>query len=461
MRSNRLVLLLMAAAVSALALAPAGASARHGGRARVHVRATGPCHVRVQEPGAPIATGEKATIVGKLVCPGREAAGGKLVTLYGQSAPNPGFVSLGTATTESGGSSNGAFAITTPPLETNTLVYATAEGAKSARRTIRVQAQVTPGPPTPAEGAQLFTKSGHGPGAARVKFAGTVSPLDKGARVVLQRENATANEEWRAIQFGTVAPDGTYLIEHDFVMPGDANIRVVVRPSGINAPAASTPASYEISQRENPALKLESPANPIGFGQSVTLNGVVAGAPAGTPVTLLAHGKLAPFAPVATTTTGPGGVYEFTQMPQASTYYRVKSPSVNSAVLFEGVKYILTTAAPPSTGQVGQPLTFSGTVLPALSGHVVYLERQSSLRLGWHVIDVGTVGTPAKPGEAAPFSIVHAFGSPGPARLRLKIPGDPANQGVSGTPFEVNVTSAEASTLGPLTPPRQPSEGQV
>ena len=141
----------------------------------------------------------------------------------------------------------------------------------------------------------------------------------------------------------------------------------------------------------------------------------------------------------------------------------MKSPTVNSAVLFEGVKYILTTAPPAGTTQVGAPLTFSGTVLPALSGNVVYLERQSSLKLGWHVIDVGTVGAPAKPGEAAPFSIVHAFNSPGVARLRIKIPGDPLNQGVSGSPFEVNIAAAPASALAPQAPgsSRLPIEGQV
>jgi hypothetical protein len=454
MRSTRLALLLTAAA-SALAIVPAGAQARRSGRARVHPHASGPCRIKLEVPKTPIATGETVTIVGHMVCPNPEQEAGKLVTMY-QSQSKAGFVAIGTATTETGG----AFEITPPVFETNSVFYATSEGVQSSRRTIRVAAQVTPEAPTPPDGAHLFTRSGRGRGTNTVVFAGTVNKADVGARLTLQREEATQNEEWRAIQFGTVGPGGKYAIEHNFALPGDANIRVVVHPNPVNAPSASTPVSYEISQTENPALKLEGEANPLAFGQSTKLKGVVAGAPTGTLVTLLAHGKKAPFAPVATTHTVSGGSYEFTQTPAASTYYRATTSTAHSAVLFEGVKYILTELAPTGTPQVGQPMTFAGTVLPALSGHVVYLERQGRPGLGWNVIDVGTVGAPAKAGEAAPFSIVHTFDAHGPYRLRLAIPGDPVNQGAAGTPFEVNIAPTPASAIGPPAAPRLPVEGQ-
>ncbi len=456
MRSTRLVLL--AAAASALAVAPAVAQARPNGGVHAHVHANRPCRIHIEVPSTPIAFGEKTAILGHVSCANAEQEKGQLVTMYEQAAKSPGFTQVGTATSETGG----AFQVTPPPFETNSVLYATAEGAQSSHRRVRVATQVTPTAPTPPEGTELFTGAGRH-GSHRVTFAGTVPAVDAGAHLALQRENATADEEWRAIQFGTVGPEGKYVIEHNFVLPGDANIRVVVHPTGVNAPAASTPFSYEISQTERPSFTLEAPpkSDPLSFGESVKLKGVIAGAKTGTPVTLLAHAKQAPFASVAETHTTNGGEYEFEQKPSASTFYRASAAGANSAILFEGVKYILTSTPPSGPAQVGQLLKFSGTVLPALSGHVVYLERENSLRLGWHVVDVGTVGTPAHTGEAAPFSIVHAFYAQGTFRLRLKIPGDPTNQGAAGTPFELTVGPAPASALAPQAPSRLPVEGQL
>jgi hypothetical protein len=441
-----------------LAIAPAGASARRAHEAAGQTN--GPCRIQLETPKAPIASGESATVFGTLKCPQPAAAAGRQITLYEQSAPKPGFTPVGTATTEP----SGAFQVTPPVFLTNSVFYAVAEGAQSGRRTIRVSAPITIGPPTPPEGAQLYTTVGH---RLRrhplVTFAGEVSPLAAGAVVVLQRESATANEEWRAIDRSTVDALGRYSIVHSFAVPGAANIRVVVHPRRINAPAATSPISYEISQAQNPALTIESKANPLLYGQSATIKGVVAGAAANTPVTLLARSKGSKFAPVASGHTGAGGAYEFTQTPLTNVLYRVSSAKTNSAMLFEGVKYALGAVTAPSTVQSGQASTFSGSVLPALTGHVVYLERQSSAKIGWHVVDVGTVGAPAKAGEAAPFSIVHAFYSPGSYHLRVKIPGDPGNQGAAGAPFDLTVTPAPASALRPEAPgnSRLPGEGQL
>ncbi len=459
MRSIKLVPLLTAAA-ALLALAPAGASARRAGT-HAHAHATRPCHVRLETPKAPVPSGEAVTIKGTLVCPKAVSPAGHAVTLFEQSAPKPGFAAVATATTEA----TGAFQAVTPALSTNSVFYAVAEGAQSARRTIRVSAPITSGTPTPPDGAQLFTAGGRGLSKHNaVTFAGEVSEADAGATVVLQRENSAGNEDWRAIDRAIVAADGKYAIVHHFRVPGEANIRVVVHPRKINAPAATSPVSYEISQAQNPALTIETSADPTPFDQPVTIKGVVAGAAAKTPVTLLARTSGGPFAPVASAVTGDQGAYEFAkQTPLKNTAYKVATASTQSAVLFQGVKYALTVSPAVGTIAAGQPVTFSGAVLPALVGHVVYLERQGALRLGWRVIDVGTVSAPSNPMEAAPFSIVHAFRTPGTARLRVKIPGDPGNQGAAGAPFELTVTPTPASALAPEAPgnSRLPSEGQL
>jgi hypothetical protein len=439
--------------MAALALAPSSASAQ---------RAARPCRIHLEVPKAPISAGETATIFGSLRCPKSVAPGGKQVTFYERSATTPGFVSLGAATSEAGG----AFQLTPPALETNSVFYALAEGATSARKTIRVMAQITATAPTPAEGAQLFTAGGRPTRVENaVTFAGAVGRADAGARVVLQRESSAANEEWRRVGVGSVGPNGEYAIVHHFHVPGDANIRVVVRPRDVNVAAATTPLSYEISQTENPQLTIETTADPLAYTQPATISGVLAGAAPDTAVTLLARTLGTRFAPVATATTGTGGAYSFTpQTPLKNTSYRVTAGKTSSSVLFEGVKYGLAVAPTlPSAVTAGTPLTVSGDVLPALVGHVVYLEKQGSLKLGWHVIDVGTVGAPSVPGQPAPFSIAHAFYAPGSERLRIKVPGDPGNQGVASPPFEVTVAPAPASTLAPLAPSnsRLPVEGQV
>lgn len=459
MRPIKLVPLLTAAA-ALLVLAPAGASAR---RASAHSHATRPCHVRLETPKAPVPNGEAVSIKGELVCPKAVSPVGQMVTLLQQSAPKPGFSPVATATTEAGGVFQGV----TPALTTNSILYAVVEGAQSARRTIRVSAPITSGAPTPPDGAQLFTAGGRSLRQQNaVTFAGEVSEADAGAVVTLQRESATGPEDWRAIARSVVDSHGKYAIVHHFHVPGEANIRVVVHPRKVNVAAATSPASYEISQAQNPALTIETSADPTPFDQPVTIKGVVAGAAAKTPLTLLARtrGSGGPFAPVASTLTGDKGAYEFAaQTPLKNTAYKVTTASTQSAVLFQGVKYALNVSPAVGTIAAGQPVTFSGTVLPALAGHVVYLERQGTLRLGWRVIDVGTVSAPSSPTEAAPFSIVHAFRTPGTARLRVKIPGDPGNQGAAGAPFELTITQTSASALAPEAPgnSRLPSEGQL
>jgi len=88
---------------------------------------------------------------------------------------------------------------------------------------------------------------------------------------------------------------------------------------------------------------------------------------------------------------------------------------------------------------------------------VVYLERRNANGIGFHVIDVGTVSATGS------FSIVHAFYGIGAGRLRIKVPGDPENQGVNGPLFEVSVMAAPGALIVPPAPDntKLPSEGQV
>ena len=274
----------------------------------------------------------------------------------------------------------------------------------------------------------------------------------------------SAVEEWHPIQRGVVGGHGEYSFVHVFKIPGDANIRVVVRPHRrFSAFGASTPLSYVISQRQNPQLTLlatgsGSSSDPILFAQTVSLHGTLAGG-GGQTITLQARSKKGQFATVATTVANSGGSYSFPQAPQENTAYKVLGGGRHSAVLFEGVKYVLTAGVSAATVPAGQTLTFAGTVTPFREGHVVYLERQNANGGGYHVVDLGTLT--AGPAGTGTYSITHAFFGMGKQILRIKVPGDPENEGVASAPFTIEVTPSPAAALRVLPPERLPGEGHA
>ena len=437
----------IAAAATVLALAPAGASAAHNNqhvRLGKHANPTGHCRVTIFAEPHIVISGESAQIIGQLICPSGVVTSEQTVTVYEHVAGAGPFQVLGTATTGAGG----FYSIVAPNLTANSTFYAATVAGRSATRAVKVSPQVTL--KGPAETAQIFT----GRRGAQT-FSGVVSPADTGAEVVLQRENATANEEWGVIQRGIVGPGGAYSFTHVFGRPGDANLRVVVRAHRrLSVRGVSNTLSYSISQHENPALTINTSTDPISYGQPVTLSGVVAGA-VSKPVTLMARSKEGAFAPVATSTTDASGNYTFTQTPLQSTIYRVTSGGVNSALLFEGVKYVLTASASATTVSSGQALTFAGTVTPARVGHVVYLERQNVFGGGFHVVDVATVAADST------YTINHAIFGLGSEVFRVKIPGDPLNQAISSTPFSITVTPATPGALSPHAQNKLPGEGKV
>jgi hypothetical protein len=446
-------------AASSLALATEASAFRHpspGGRCRVGV---------VVAPRR-ITAGEPVTIFGRLVCRRRANAAGQVVRLFQHVLGTPGFSYVQSTTTDAQGFYQ--FQNTGGVVETNRIWHVRSRGAESPNRGVRVAAQVAlNGPP---EGTQILTGV-----ANRVTFTGTVTPADVGARVVLQRQNALTGNEWHRIDSGVVEASGAFSITHTFIVPGDANLRVLVLSQGRNVPSPSDVLSYEISQAQNPALTINASADPISYGQSVTISGVLAGE-TGT-VALEARTVHEPgwmqVAQVATTSTG---AYTFPpQTPVNSTFYRVKSsgappcppgaacPAVrpaalilnSSAVLYEAVRFVLTAQVSATTVLESQTLTFTGAVAPSSPGHVIYLERQNASDHEFHVVQVGTLG----PGST--FSIPYQVYSTGTDVFRVKIPGGPDNGGAVSQLFTIQVNPAPAATLTPEAPSNSsgPAEG--
>ncbi|MGC2374342.1 MAG: hypothetical protein WA484_10755 [Solirubrobacteraceae bacterium] len=459
MRSRILIPAVMVV-ISLFAFVPSGASAHK------HRSFNGRCGVSMNVAPHQIFAGDQVIVFGRMRCANPVNAAGQEVKLFHHLLGTPGFTFVQSTTTDARGFYEivGADA----PLDTNRSFYVRSHTARSATRHVWVAAQVTLAGPTEGQLLTGFPNS--------VTFTGAVSPGDVGARAILQRQNATTGTDWHRIDSGVVDAWGNFTIVHTFIVPGDANIRVLIRSQRRNIPSVSGVLAYSISQAQNPALTIQASADPIAFGEAVTISGTLAGG-AGQPVTLLARGRRQHgFARVAQVTTDATGAYSFPPLsPVNSTFYRVDSGSpcvvplhparrarscrsggVSSAVLYEGVRDVLTAQVSATTVPAGGSVTFSGTVSPDHTGHAIYLERQNAHGPGFHVIEVSFVGA------ASTYSIVHQLYVPGTKVLRVSIPGGPENQGAASPPFTIQVTPAAASTLMPESPHNStlPPEGQ-
>ena len=219
MRSYKLTSAILAAA-ALLALASAGTASA---RSQHHRRANGilGAHCRISLNVAPrlVTSGETVLAYGQATCqPANEA--GQTVTLYQRVAGSSGFAVAGTTTTDS----HGFYQMTTAPETTNSQFYAAIGTSVSRHRPLKVAAQVAL---QPVEGN--VANGLHTGRRNAVTFKGSVSPNDKGALVVLQRQNAIRGNEWHRIGHTIVDANGTFALTHVFVAAGASDIRVLVR----------------------------------------------------------------------------------------------------------------------------------------------------------------------------------------------------------------------------------------
>jgi hypothetical protein len=405
-----------------LALAPAAAQARK------HPSPNGRHNISIAVSDNPVVAGDQLAIFGRLRGRGN---GNRVVVLWHRINPRPFFTPVQRTTTDA----NGFYAFLRPEgvVNTNRNWFVRSVGARSRTVHERVFSLVTlSGPP---DGSNLETGPAH-----KVTFTGTVSPFAVGDRVILQRQNADNGNSWHRIDRTQVQPGGTYTFNHTFRVPGDANIRVLVRATRRNIASVSNVLGYEISQAQNPALTLNSSADPITIGQSTTLSGTVKGG-GGQPVNLFAKTRGGQFQQVGTMVADSGGNYSFLQVPLHNTLYQVQSGGKKSAQLFEGVRFLLTASEAPSTVNAGDQVTFSGTVSPDATGHVIYLQRQNPSGNGFHTVQVGNVGT------GSVYSISRRLFVPGTKAFRVFIPGGPINQGAASQTFTIQVNPASSQQV--------------
>jgi hypothetical protein len=434
MRTRKVGALCAGLLACAIALSPAGADARK------HSSPNGRHNVSINVSENPAVAGDSLVIWGRLTGPNNA---NRTVTLWHRINPRPRFTVVQQTTTDS----NGFYAFFRQQgiVNSNRNWYVKSVGARSRTLHEKVFSLVTLS--GPADGSNLLTGPAH-----KVTFDGTVSPFAVGDRVILQRQNSDgAGNAWNQIDRTRVRPGGTFTFAHTFRVPGDANIRVLVRGTHRNLPSVSNVLSYEISQAQNPALTIGASADPINVGQTVTLTGTLQGGST-TPVQLFAKTRNGTFQQVAATLTDPSGNYTFTQAPVNNTLYQVHGGGKLSAQLFEGVKDVLTANVSSTNVSSGDPVTFSGTVSPDKAGHVIYLQRQNESGNGFHTVQVGRVGT------GSVYSITRRLFAPGTKVFRVFIPGGPLNQGAASQPFTITVTQSSAQQVN-NSQPDQDSQG--
>ncbi len=416
----------LVASLGLLSLLPAGASARK------HPSPNGRHSVSIAVSQNPTVAGDPLAIYGRLVGPNHA---NRPVTLWHRVNPARRFTPIQHVRTDS----NGFYLINRADgvVDSNRNWYVKSLNARSRTIHERVFSLVTLS--GPAAGSNLLT----GP-ANKVTFTGTVSgAIHRGERVILQRQNAsTGGDDWHRIQSAVaVGPGGRFTIVHTFVVPGDANIRVLVLGTRRHLPSPSSPIQYQIQQAQNANLTINASADPITVGQSTVISGVLAGG-ANQPVTLLAHTDRQAFAPIAQTTADGSGHYTFApQAPINSTTYQVSGGGMSSAVLFLGVGDVLTAGVSATSVQAGQTVTFSGSVSPDKTGHLILLQRQNAAGGDFHTVQVAVVGA------GSVYSIVHRVFVPGTKVFRVLIGGGPENRGAASQPFSITVTPATAAAL--------------
>ena len=394
-----------------------------------HPSPNGRHNISIAVSDNPITAGDQLAIFGRLSGPNNA---NRRVVLWRRINQRPRFTPLQKTTTDA----NGFYAFLRLPdiVNSNRNWYVKSLRARSRTVHERVFSLVTLS--GPADGSNLETGPAH-----KVTFSGTVSPSRAGSRVVLQRQSATGGgERWNTIDRGRVAGDGSYTIVHAFRVPGDANIRTLVRPTRRNIASPSNVLTYEVSQAQNAALTIHPSADPIVAGQPLTITGTLHNG-ANQPVTLLAREHGAKFAPVAQAMTNANGDYTFTQTPLHNTLYQVAGGNKKSAQLFEGVRDLLTAQASATSVEAGQPVTFSGIVAPDKTGHVIYLQRQNAKGGAFHTVQVTRVGS------GSSYSITRRLFVPGTKVFRVFIPGGPFNQGAASSPFTITVTPASAQSV--------------
>lgn len=287
-----------------------------------------------------------------------------------------------------------------------------------------------------------------------IDFTGAVVP-DHAFRRVLLQQQVGAGDEWRTLTSTQLDASSHYTIAYRWRRPGTHDVRVLIRRDARNTGGSSDPVSVNIEQAQLPGFTINSSAPITPSGSSVTISGVLDQPGTSSPeqgAVVQLWGRRADsdrFVVLADTTTASDGSYQFNQpglttnMAYVVRTMRVARTKVrHTAILFQGVRDIVTMAPSSPASTVGGTVSFTGTITPDKAGHVIYLQRQGKDG-DWHTVEVRSVRNDST------FTFSWEFGSPGTFNFRARITSDGDNVGDHSPPVTVTVALPPGSSLPP------------
>lgn len=283
-----------------------------------------------------------------------------------------------------------------------------------------------------------------------IVFSGHVTPDHAGNHVLLQ-VNSGNGDEWRTVSHGLTGSGSDYQISYAWRTPGERDVRVVLPGDPRTIASASDPVSILIQQTEHPDFTINTSAPIVSNNAPYTISGTLDQPGTTTPEPSTSVGLFARvpgmpgFHVVGITATDASGNYSFANLTSTTNeLYQARTTFApardGSAVLFEGVQDVVNMSASSSTSTVGGQITFTGSVAPDKTDHVIYLQRQGADG-DWHTVEVRTV----KPGST--FAFAWTFGTAGAKQFRARILGGPVNVGAASAPVTVAVTQPPVSAL--------------
>jgi hypothetical protein len=410
--------------------------------------AHGPRHnhgVTIAATPDPIDAGEAVLIYGQLNTANH---GGQVIALYHRINPSHGFTLISTTKTFS----NGFYEFTRAEgvVTTNRSWFVRALGlpgnihSRTVHERVSALVSLSAGAPLTANGYDTNHV---------ILFTGHVFPNHAGEHVLLQVQNSAAGDDWKTVKSGRIRPGSGFAIRYRFRVPGAYAVRARFTGDDRNRPGVSDTITVDVQQTEVPDFTIKSSAPIIDEGSSATISGVLYLPGTTTPdpgvsVTLWGRTDGQRFHTVGLpTVTLADGSYQFAVMPANNSVYQVRTtftpPKMrHTAVLFEGVRDVVTIEASSTTALVGGTVTFTGTVSPDKAGHVIYLQKLGADG-DWHNVKVGTV----KPDSTYSFS--WTFGNIGTKRFRAEVPGGPENVAGVSSATAINVTLPPVTSLPP------------
>ena len=379
----------------------------------------------------PINAGDAVLIYGQL---NGQPLGGQTILLYQHVAgSHQGYTLAGQTTTQS----NGFYSFDNiAGVESNTSYFTKESGAQGVHsRTVdeRVAALVSiAANPTTADTSTPIT------------FSGQVTPNQAGHRVLLQEQNQKTGD-WHTLKTGELSSSSSYSISYRWRTPGVRDVRALFPGDGTNIAGASDGVTVTIQQSQVPGFTIQSSQPIIPEGSSVQISGVLENG-ATTSVTLWARrADEAHFRPVQSMVTGSDGSYAFGQMPTVNMLYQVRTtfaPKRHTAVLFEGVRDVVSLTPSSTTSTVGGVVTFSGNVDPDKAGRMIHLQRLGSDG-DWHTVETVRVRFDST------FHFGWRFARAGSFEFRARIYSDEHNVGAASPPVTITVTGMTPVTVPP------------